>query len=362
MPLVEAKGITKSFGDNRILKSIDLSITAGEAFVIIGPTGAGKTTLLHILDLLEQPSSGVLQLLGTRITGSPHRYLNLRRRMAFVQQKPIAFNASFWDNIAYPLKWRRLSGAEIRTRVQSMLELIGMTEYAGRNALNLSGGETQRLAIARALVTNPEILLLDEPTANLDPVSVARIEEVLSRIIREKITTVIMSTHDMSQGQRLASKIGVMIDGEMLQIGQPSEIFNSPKHKKVADFVGIDNIISGTILEKDENLVLISLDSGGYQLQALSDCAVGERVYAITRPEDVTFFPSHEKTSARNVFYGTITRATLVGPLVRIEVDCGFPLLGLITGKSASEFGLTVGKQVYVGIKATAIHAVRMPA
>jgi tungstate transport system ATP-binding protein len=224
-PQVETAGIEKAFGGRTVLRGIDLAVDAGEMFVIIGPTGAGKTTLLHILGLLDEPTAGWLRLLGADCgTGSAVNHLKLRRRMAFVQQKPIAFNMSLWDNIAQPLRWRGFERAVIEARVDAMLEATGMHACARRNALTLSGGEIQRLAIARALVSRPELLLLDEPTANLDPESVLRIEELLQGIVRQRETTVVMTTHDLAQAGRLADRVGVLVDGEMKRTGTPVEL------------------------------------------------------------------------------------------------------------------------------------------
>ena len=223
-PQVEAAGIEKAFGARMVLKGIDLMVAAGQTFVIIGPTGSGKTTLLHILGLLESATGGRLRLLGTDCGRSEDTHLALRRRMAFVQQKPIAFNMSLRDNIAQPLRWRKLATAEREARVEEMLESTGMAAYARRNALTLSGGETQRLAIARALVSRPEILLLDEPTANLDPESALRVEELLAGVARQRRTTVIMTTHDLAQTRRLAGRVGVLVEGEMRRTGAPSEV------------------------------------------------------------------------------------------------------------------------------------------
>ena len=223
-PQVEATGIEKHFGARPVLKRVDLSVGVGEMFVIIGPTGSGKTTLLHILGLLESATSGHLRLLGNDCNMSATNNLELRRRMAFVQQKPIAFNMSLRDNISQPLRWRGLGRAEMELRVNAMLEATGMTGYARRTALTLSGGETQRLAIARALVSRPEILLLDEPTANLDLESVLQVEQILEGIVCQRHTTVIMTTHDLAQAGRLADRVGVLVDGELRRTGTPAEV------------------------------------------------------------------------------------------------------------------------------------------
>ena len=215
----------------------------------------------------------------------------------------------------------------------------------------------QRVAIARALAIEPEVLFLDEPTANLDPISTSKVEEILAHIILGKKTTMVMATHDMSQGQRLAGRIGVMMSGEVLQIGSPGDIFSAPDSRDVAEFVGVENILSGVIVDKD--IGLVTIDVNGRFIQAISDYAIGEKVQALIRPEDITIALSEDASSARNTFSGNINRILPLGPLVRIEVDCGFPLLGVVTKRSAEDLNLTIGKEVYTTFKATAVHVIR---
>ncbi len=357
MPLIQVTNLGQEYEGHRALKDINLEIDKGDSFALIGPTGAGKTTLLRLLDLLDLPASGQVHFDGIDVTRSEHHRLEARRRMSFVQQKPLVFSMNVYDNAACGLRWRHENKEVIRRKVESVLELVGMADHKNRDARTLSGGETQRVAIARALVTEPEVLLLDEPTANLDPVSVSRIEDILAQIIGEQKTTVIMATHDMPQGQRLATKIGVLLNGEMLQIGTPNEVFCSPKSREVAAFVGVENILAGMIVEKDDDLAIIRLN--GNAIQAISEYTVGENVYALVRPEDITFTLSKEAGSARNVFEGNITRMTAIGPLARIEVDCGFPLLGVLTTRSAQELNLAIGTCVFASFKATAIHLIK---
>lgn len=359
MALIKTVNISQAYDGREVLKNVNLEIDRSETFTLIGPTGSGKTTLIRILDLLDSPSSGSLLFDGMDVTGMRANQLEARRRMSYVQQRPLVFTMNVFDNVICGLRWRHVKSTIARKKAEEALELVGMSDYGDRNAKTLSGGETQRVAIARAIVTEPEVLFLDEPTANMDPVSTAKIEEVLGRIINEKKTTVIMTTHNMSQGQRMASRMAVLMDGEIHQIGKPSEIFTSPTSKKVAEFVGVENILTGTVLKKENELTIVAIEGNGNQIQVVSECNVGERVNIIIRPEDVTFALTHEPTSARNNFTGTINCATLVGPLVRIEADCGFPLLGLVTKKSAEELNLTVGRQVFASIKVAAIRTVK---
>ena len=356
MALVETVKLSQEYGGRDVLKEVNLRIERGEVFGLIGPTGAGKTTLLRLLDLLEIPASGTIYFEGVDVTRSRRERLEARRRMSFVQQRPVVFTMSVYDNVACGLRWRHENNRIVRQKVEGALELVRMADYQNRDARTLSGGETQRIAIARALVTEPEVLFLDEPTANLDPVSISKVEEVVGHIIREQKTTVVMATHDMSQGQRLAGRIGVLFNGEMLQSGSPNEIFGSPVNREVAELVGVENILDGVVVERDDELVNIAVEGG--IIQAVAEYSAGDRVHVLLRPEDITFTLSRDVSSARNVFAGQIARITPVEPLVRIEVDCGFPLLGVVTKRSVQQLDLAIGKPVYASFKATAVHVI----
>lgn len=356
MSLIEVRSLYKRYGEEDVLKDININVERGEVFTIIGPTGAGKTTLLYLLDLLEMPTSGRIYFDGIDITEPGRNRLEVRRRMAFVLQKPVVFNTSVYDNIAYGLKWRGVGKSTIHQKVNSILEMVNLSAYKNRNARTLSGGEAQRVAIARAIAIEPEVLLLDEPTANLDPISTSKIEELITNIIHRYNITIIMATHDMAQGQRLADRISVLINGEIHQTGGWEEVFSSPRNREVAEFVGIENIIGGVIVANDEGVVAI--DIGGKVIEAVSGYSVGKEVYACVRPEDITLALSPTPSSARNSFIGEITRMASIGPLSRIEIDCGFWLVALVTKRSAEELNLETGKKVYATFKATVVHTI----
>ena len=354
MSLIEVTGLNHRYGERAILENIDLSVDRGEVFALIGPTGAGKTTLLRIIDLLEVPSAGEIYFDGKCIPRSGKQRLEIRRRMSFIHQKPQVFNLSVYDNVACGLRWRGEEKDSIAGKVDHILEMVGLKGYKNRNARTLSGGEAQRVALARSLVLEPEVLLLDEPTANLDPVSTAKIEQLISYIARQRNTTMIMATHDMSQGQQLADRIGVLLDGRLVQTGNATDIFRSPQNEEVAHFVGMENIIEGVIIANNEGIATVNV--AGNAVQAVSNYPAGKEVYACIRPEDITLALFSTQSSARNSFQAKVTQVTFLGPLSRVEINCGFRLVALVTKISAEELNLQVGREVYATFKATGVH------
>jgi tungstate transport system ATP-binding protein len=362
MSLIEVVDLGHSYGEREVLKGLNLGIGKGEVFALIGPTGAGKTTLLRIMDLLEVPGSGEIYFDGRCVPRSGKRRLEMRRRMSFIHQKPQVFNLSVYDNVACGLRWRGEKRNRIADKVDHILKMVGLEGYESRNARALSGGEAQRVALARSLVLEPEVLLLDEPTANLDPVSTAKIEQLISYVARQKNTTMIMATHDMSQGQQLAGRIGVLLDGRLVQTGNAADIFRSPRNEAVAHFVGMENILEGEVVENNEGIVLVNIE--GYVIQAVSGYPVGKKVYACIRPEDITLLivdsgrQTPVRSSARNSFRADVARLTTLGPLCRVEIDGGFRMVALVTRLSVEELGLQVGSEVYATFKATGVHVI----
>jgi tungstate transport system ATP-binding protein len=354
MSLIQVVDLSHSYGEREVLKGLNLGIGKGEVFALIGPTGAGKTTLLRIINLLEVPGAGEIYFDGKCIPRSGKQRLETRRRMSFIHQKPQVFNLSVYDNVACGLRWRGERKDRIAEKVDHILEMVGLEDYKNRNARTLSGGEAQRVALARSLVLEPEVLLLDEPTANLDPVSTAKIEQLISHVARQHNTTMIMATHDMSQGQQLAGRIGVLLGGRLAQTGNATDIFRSPQTEEVAHFVGMENIMEGVIIASNEGIVMVNI--GDDAIQAVSSYPVGKEVYACIRPEDITLALSSTQSSARNSFQAEVTRVTTLGPLSRVEINCGFRLVALVTKISAEELNLQVGGEVYATFKATGVY------
>ncbi|MFC1872931.1 ABC transporter ATP-binding protein [Chloroflexota bacterium] len=354
MALLETVNLCQQYEGKEALKNVNISLNRGEIFALIGPSGAGKTTLLRLIDLIDSPSSGEIYFDGRNIAVSDR--LAIRRRIAFVLQKPAVFNTTVYNNLAIGLKWRGLSRSYIHQQVGIILEMVGMTEYHNRNARSLSGGEAQRVAIGRALAVKPEVLLLDEPTANLDPRSATAIEKLLANIIEQRATTIIMSTHDMGQGQRLADRIAVLVDGTIQQSGSFGEVFSHPSTKDVAEFVGLENVIDGTVTTNNDKNISVAVNDG--IIEAVADIGEGHNVSVCIRPENITIALDNKPSSARNRFYGKLIRIITVGPLARVELDCGFPLIVVVTKISAEELALETGKTVCATFKATAVHVI----
>jgi tungstate transport system ATP-binding protein len=352
--VIEAGNLAKKYGEKEILKDVTFSIPDGEIFGLIGPSGSGKSTLLRLLDLIEMPTEGTLSVFGEDAL-SPDTRFQLRRRMAMLYQKPVIFNLNVYENIAIGLKYRKEREETIKSRVREALEEIGLADYSRRPAKTLSGGEAQRVALARAIVTDPEILFLDEPTANLDPLSAEKIEEIILRLNRETGMTIVISTHDMLQGQHLAGRIGVMMDGRLPQIGTTVEIFHRPATKNIARFVQVDNIFSGTVTSNQDGEA--SIDVAGTTFRAISPATPGKDVNVLFRAEDVTIGTGEDPvTSARNVYQGRIKHLMPSGPFVRAIIDCGIDIAALVTIRSAEDLNLGYGTDVWVSVKATAIH------
>jgi tungstate transport system ATP-binding protein len=356
--MIEFDHVVMKFGEKEVLNEVSFSIKDGEIFTFIGPSGSGKTTILRLIDILERPTAGKILIDGTDVTTLRDREkIQVRRKMSMVFQKPSPLRGSVYSNVAIGLHFRKIDHTEIDDRVREALDLVGLKGYEGRKATTLSGGEMQRVAIARAVATKPDILLLDEPTANLDPVSTEKIENLIGALKERFGITVVLSTHDMVQGQRLADRIAVVIDGRIGQIGSSKEIFYHPMNRAVAHMAGVENIFEGIVAANEAGLA--DIDVNGTRIVATSHSSPGTPVTIYMRPEDITFYTKDSiRSSARNMFTGRIIKVVPIGPMVRMKVDAGVKLTAVITQRSFEELGLELGKETELTFKASAIHVV----
>ena len=230
--MIRMENLSKSFGNKEVLKNINLLFNRGEVFALIGPSGAGKTTLLRIMNFLETPSGGRLVF---RAHGSLRA--DARRRMSMLFQTPAIFNSSVFNNVAYGLAVRRVDKRTTWKKVMDALSVVGLEGKERQKARTLSGGEAQRMAFARAIVYDPDILLLDEPTANLDPANVAKIEETIKRVRTERGTTIVIATHNINQVRRIADRVGILLNGELIEVNSKEGIFTAPKDARSKAFM-----------------------------------------------------------------------------------------------------------------------------
>lgn len=234
--ILEVKNLSKVY-EREVLHIEQLSFHRGRIYGIIGPSGAGKSTFLRLVNLLELPTSGEIYFKGEPVALNGRPDVRARREMTMVFQKPLLFRTSVEENIAYGLKARRFPREEIKARVESLLEKVGLKELARRQAGTLSGGEAQRVAIARAVAFEPALLLLDEPTANLDPLNVELIEQLILDLNRDTEMTIIIVTHNIFQARRIAGEVIFLHEGRIVEKGETEEIFTSPRDPRTKAFV-----------------------------------------------------------------------------------------------------------------------------
>lgn len=280
--------------------------------------------------------------------------MQMRRRFAVVFQEPLLLNTSVWDNVTLGMRLRGLSKPEIKDRAGRWLERLGIASLAQRHARTLSGGEAQRTSLARAFALQPEVLFLDEPFAALDVPTRETLFGDMINILQETRCTTVMVTHDRNEAQTLAQQVAVIMKGNIIQMGQAREIFSEPATEEIAKFVGMENIIEGTVAANRD--CIADINAKGRIIEGVSSCQPGGAVNVFIRPEDITLSLEKSPTSARNVFPGRIISLIPNGPLVRVNLECGFPLVALITKMSADELNLEAGKTVFASFKATAIH------
>lgn len=350
--ILELHDVWKCFGSLNALRGVNLSLTQGKVSTLLGPSGSGKTTLLRILAGLDAPTQGTVFYGGSQILENDMNVLRQNATMVF--QKSVFFDTTVYNNIAYGLKLKELTKEEISNKVTDALSLVRLDGFEHRRAKKLSGGEQQRVSLARALVLDREILLLDEPTVNLDPKNVSIIEETISRINREKKTTIVLATHNMFQAEEISHDVALILDGTVKQTGTKQDIFNN-SNKYLTSFSRLENVFSGESKINEDNTSTIhvtdklNIDASFYRTGKIS---------VHVRPEDILVSTEPLHSSARNVFKGKITGITDMGATVRLTVDAERKFSVKITKKSLTEMKLNVESTVYLTFKASAVKAI----
>ena len=323
-PYIQIENITKKFGDFVAVNNVSLKIYKGEIFCLLGGSGCGKSTLLRMMAGFETPTSGNIFLDGQDMAGTPpyERPVNM-----MFQSYALFPHMTVAKNVAFGLEQEKLSKGEIATRVEEILGIVKLTEFAHRKPHQLSGGQRQRVALARSLVKRPKLLLLDEPLGALDRKLREHTQFELINIQEQLGVTFIVVTHDQEEAMTLASRIGVMNRGEIVQIGTPTEIYEFPSNKFVADFIGSVNMFEGRLIEDLPDRVRIHSDELGgvvFVDHGIS-AAPGAAVWAAIRPEKINIQRTAPAVTGENCVRGVVTEIAYMGDMsvYLVKIDTG---------------------------------------
>ena len=332
-----------------MLHDINLTVDEGEYFIILGPTAAGKTVLLESIAGLYPVKSGEIWLKGKEIT----RLEPEKRGISIVYQDHALFpHLSVKDNIVFGLRLGKQTRQEMEAALDQVSQLLGISHLLDRKPDTLSGGERQKVALARALSIKPQVLLLDEPLSALDPESREGVQQELRQLHNRSKVTTIHVTHDFEEAIALGSHIAVLGEGCIKQVGTPEHIFRQPNSEFVARFAMARNIFAGEVVDRGNGDTVFSTE--GTELAVVTD--LRGSLHASIRPEDILISPEPLRSSARNSFCGIITYVADKGSTLYLTVNLPPDFICLVTRRSFEEMGLTEGEKVYITFKASAVH------
>jgi molybdopterin-binding protein len=354
---LKVRNLTVSFDGKEVVNIPSLHVMPGEVLAIMGPNGSGKTTLLMTMALLLKPTSGDVLYDDAPVIESKDILRN-RRRIAVVFQDALLLNMSVRDNVMLGLKLRGVKGEKADELTRHWLTRFGISHLAKQPARTLSGGEAKRASLARAFVLSPEIIFLDEPFNALDAPTRQSLIGDFQAVLHETGITTVMVTHDRNEALALADRTAVLINGHIRAIGAPGEVFSCTEDEELARFIDIGNIIHGAVAVQDAGLATIKV--GELVIEAVSDFPSGTPIAVCLAYEDITLLQPENKTvsSARNRFLGTITRMLPAGSQLRVTVDCGFPLVAVITRRSWEDMKLDIGQQIIASFKASSVRLI----
>ena len=379
--LVEVRDLVVVRGARPVLTIDHLAIADRETLALVGPNGAGKSTLLLALASLVRLARGQMWFRGSPVGSGDE--LAYRRHIGLVLPDPLLLNTSVFANVAAGLRFRGVSSADSGARVMDWLGRLGVGHLSRRPAREISSGEAQRVSLARALVLEPDLLLLDEPFASVDAATRATLLDDFERLLRETHVACVIVTHDLDEAVRLGDRMAVVIEGQLRQCDAPERVLSAPLDGEVAAFVGAETRLPGRVVSTHEGIALV--DVGQCQIEAVSAVQPGRSVLCCLRPEDVTLWsidgrgsgtgevrrrlsgspgdsaaeaPARFVSSARNQLPGRVSRTVSQGSLMRVSIDCGIPLVASITRASAADMALEEGKKVIATFKASAVHLI----
>lgn len=352
MTKVELQGISKQFGDFTALKSLDCTIESGELVALLGPSGCGKTTTLRMIAGLESPTTGGILFDGEDI--SP--YAVQERNVGMVFQRYALFpHMSVAKNITFGLDVSDTKKQEIAHRLEEILDIVQLQDFRDRFPSQLSGGQMQRVAIARTLITKPSVLMMDEPLANLDTKLRGEMRTFIKKLQRQFNITTIFVTHDQIEAMELADRIAVIFDGELAQYDTPEVIYNTPNTLAIADFMGADNIMPGVVVSPTQ----VKTDFANLTANALTkhNCTVGDTIHVVLRSEAIALSHTPLKSShTRQVIQGTIVACDFFGATMNYTITCGDSTLNV---RQQGPRLLTTGTDVWLGIDTDCIWLIK---
>lgn len=339
-------GLSKSYGTNRVVDDLHLEIEEGELVALLGPSGCGKTTTLRMIAGFLRPDGGQIVLNDKVINHMPP----YRRNIGMVFQSYALFpHMTVFDNVAYGLKERRRDNAEIQRRVAEALAMVHLTGYEQRRPRELSGGQQQRVALARALVIEPDLLLLDEPLSNLDAKLRHEVRLEIKQLQKALGLTTLLVTHDQEEALSMASRVAVMKDGRIEQVGTPAEIYQQPESAFVADFIGTTNLVPAQVAAAGAEGILcrigrsLSLTIPGQPSQPSG------QVMLSVRPEQLRLIPAGAHGEpAQHLWPGRIVEATYLGAVSRYQVAVDEDLTLTIDAGNGPDQLLPAGQEVWV--------------
>jgi tungstate transport system ATP-binding protein len=353
--LLALREIVVRYGAQTALQIPALDVAANDILAIIGPNGAGKSTLLRVMGLLQRPNSGSVSFRGEQDQSGD--LLQMRRRIAMVFQESLLLNATVHDNASLGLKLRGMRKDEIDARLNPWLERLGIAHLSARSARTLSGGEAQRTSLARALVLEPELLLLDEPFGGLDPASREVLQQDFQRIAKEIHITTVFVTHDRDEAFALAQRVGVLKGGRLLQVGSREDVFFRPKTDVVAEIVGIENRLPGVVEGAEGDGAVVAVN--GARVQARGQFKTPMKVIACIRAEDIILAPKGCAGKNINRCTGKILEIVPGRAQSRVKLDCGtFHLIALLDRKQSAGQLLTEGDEVAAVFSPAAVHLI----
>jgi len=333
------------------LKNISFRVSEDEVFVILGPSGAGKTLLLETIAGFHKVTGGRILICGKDVTRAPP----YRRGLSLIFQDYALFpHLTVRENILFGTRYR--SGVHISENLSHLTNLLEIQGLLDRMPATLSGGEAQRVALARALLCQPKVLLSDEPFTALDAPMRQKLRAQFLQTIRGLKQAVLFVTHDRNEAYQLATKVAVMDDGRILQIGGKEEIFYKPQSTDIAEFLGVETLLEGVVEEHKDGLLKIRV--GDSIISALGERRVGEKVTLCLRADRVSLEMDEDaaRSTIRNRFNGVVREIHTEGPVAYVIVDCGFKVTAAVTRLSVEELGIKENSTVFLSFKATSIH------